>query len=238
MTEPMNGRTVYQAQKRKVMLKFVFAFSYLLFSLSCSSNNQPVEASKVFSEPMAEKVEAQEGEAVAYFASGCFWCVEEVFEAVVGVREAVSGYSGGKASDANYSDVSAGRTNHAEAVQVFYDPKLVSYEELLNVFFLSHDPTTLNRQGPDRGRQYRSAIFFQSKEEEKLVHAKVSQLRADNVFDGDITTEIVKLDAFYAAEDYHQNYVIRNPNNGYVKSVSKPRYNRFIAKYEGKLKDH
>jgi peptide-methionine (S)-S-oxide reductase len=172
---------------------------------------------------------------VAYFASGCFWCVEAVFEAVKGVEEAVSGYAGGDASDATYSKVSSGVTNHAEAVAVYYDPEVISYETLLVVFFDSHDPTTLNRQGPDYGRQYRSAIFYTSEEEKNTATAHIKAILNDKKFK-QITTEVVPFEAFYEAEDYHQDYKLKNPDNSYVKAVSNPRFEAFAKKHPKLLK--
>lgn len=173
--------------------------------------------------------------AVAYFASGCFWCVEAVFESVEGVKEAVSGYSGGKASDANYQDVSAGRTNHAETVAIYYDPKVVDYQKLLVVFFDSHDPTTLNQQGPDRGRHYRSAIFYQTDEERQLAENYVKTLLKKGQF-SKITTEITAFTGFYEAEEYHQNFKLRNPNHPYIKRVSDPRLQQFKRKHPDLLR--
>jgi len=171
----------------------------------------------------------------AYFASGCFWCVEAVFESVIGVEEAISGYSGGSPADANYSDVSAGRTNHAEAVEVYYDPELISYETLLEVFFGSHDPSTLNRQGPDSGRQYRSAIFYQNNEEKQAADKYIKERLDEGVF-SKVTTQIVPFEAFYDAEEYHQDYEQKNPNQPYVRAVSIPRLKKFQKKYPQLLK--
>ena len=172
----------------------------------------------------------------AYFASGCFWCVEAVFESVEGVSEAVSGYAGGSAEDANYSAIGSGRTGHAEAVEVFYDPKVVSYETLLKVFFGSQDPTTLNQQGPDRGTQYRSTIFYKNDAEKVASEKYIAELTKDKVFDGAITTTLEPLVKFYDAEDYHQDYEARNPNQPYVRGVSVPRLNKFKAKFPELLK--
>lgn len=173
----------------------------------------------------------------AYFASGCFWCVEAIFESVEGVQEVISGYSGGSKQNANYGDVSAGLTNHAESVEIYYDSSVVTYETLLKVFFGSHDPTTLNRQGPDAGRQYRSAIFYQNEKEKEAAEQYIENLYKDNVFEeGTITTELSPFAAFYPAEDYHQDYERRNPNQGYVKAVSIPRLKKFQAKYPELLK--
>lgn len=176
-----------------------------------------------------------ENYSVAYFASGCFWCVEAVFEAVNGVEEAVSGYAGGSASDATYSKVSAGITNHAESVAVYYDPAVVSYETLLVVFYDSHDPSTLNRQGPDYGRQYRSAIFYTSEDEKMAANAYINEQLEQKKF-SQITTEVVPFEAFYEAEDYHQDYKLKNPDNSYVKAVSNPRFEAFAKKHPELLK--
>lgn len=172
----------------------------------------------------------------AYFASGCFWCVEAIFESVNGVQEAISGYSGGSAKDANYSDVSNGTTDHAEAVEVIYDPSVVSYETLLEVFFGSHDPTTLNKQGPDAGRQYRSAIFYRNEAEKIAAEKFVNTALASGKF-SKITTLIVPLEKFYDAEEYHQDFEQKNPNQGYVKAVSIPRLKKFQKAYPQLLKN-
>ena len=173
----------------------------------------------------------------AYFASGCFWCVEAVFESVLGVAEVVSGYAGGSAKDANYELVSAGSTDHAEAVEVYYDPKVVSFETLLQVFFDSHDPTTKDRQGPDAGRQYRSAIFYRNDAEKTQSEAYIKSLYDDGVFrPGTISTELAPFEAFYPAESYHQDFEKRNPNHPYIRNVSIPRLKRFESKRPELLK--
>jgi peptide-methionine (S)-S-oxide reductase len=177
-----------------------------------------------------------EGLSKAYFASGCFWCVEAIFEEVKGVEEVISGYSGGNSAQPTYSEVSSGKTRHAESVEVYYDPKVVSYATLLKVFFGSHDPTTLNQQGPDRGPQYRSVIFYQNAEEKALAEAYVNQLEQENVFNKPIVTEIVAFDKFYPAEAYHQDYEKNHPENPYVRSVSIPRLNRFKDRFPELLK--
>lgn len=199
---------------RTVLLLFLLIFS-------CQSQKQPHDLSKL---------------SKAYFASGCFWCVEAIFESVDGVAEAISGYAGGAKETATYALVSSGMSKHAEAVEVYYDPSKVSYETLLAVFFGSHDPTTLNRQGPDRGPQYRSAIFFTTEDEKKLALEKIEELTKNRAYEDPITTEISQLEAFYKAEDYHQDYEKRNPNNSYVRAVSVPRLNKFKAKFKHLLK--
>ena len=153
----------------------------------------------------------------AYFAGGCFWGIEGVFEHVKGVKTAVSGYSGGSAGSANYDAVSGGNSGHAETVRVIYDPAQVSYAQLLHVFFsVAHDPTQLNRQGPDRGPQYRSAIFFNSSEQEQAARRYVTQLTEAKFFPRPIVTQLVQLAAFYPAEEYHQDYMVKNPNQPYI----------------------
>ncbi|WP_430408621.1 peptide-methionine (S)-S-oxide reductase MsrA [Kordia sp.] len=215
------------------MKSIVLTILTLFFcTLSCTSNTATKEhvAKEKVTQQDLSKYET------AYFASGCFWCVEAVFESVKGVKEVVSGYAGGKAETANYQLVSAGRTDHAEAVKVYYDAKVVSYETLVKVFFGSHDPTTLNRQGPDAGRQYRSAIFYKNAKEKKIVDTYIKKLIADKVFNGTITTEITPYKAFYDAEAYHQDYEANNPNNPYIRGVSVPRLKRFQKKFPELLK--
>ena len=153
----------------------------------------------------------------AYFAGGCFWGIEGVYEHVRGVHSAVSGYSGGSAATANYDQVSGGDTGHAETVRVIYDPAQVSYGKLLHIFFsVAHDPTQLNRQGPDRGTQYRSAIFFKSAEQQQIAQRYIAQLTTSKFFQKPIVTEVVKLTAFYPAEAYHQDYMVHHPNQPYI----------------------
>ena len=175
----------------------------------------------------------QDNFAVAYFGSGCFWCVEAIFESVKGIEYAESGYSGGKVKNPSYNQICTGTTGHAETVKVVYDPKLISYDDLLRVFFNSHDPTTLNQQGPDKGTQYRSVIFYATDEEKEKAKAYIQKLLANKNFKS-ITTECTFFEKFYKAEDYHQNYERDNPDNPYVISVSKPRLNAFRKKHLNK----
>ncbi len=205
----------------------------IILAFAILSSSKCTKSTRVMTE-IQENVNLEEYQK-AYFASGCFWCVEAIFESVEGVKEVISGYAGGSKQDANYKAVSAGVTDHAESVEVYYDEKVVSYKTLLKVFFGSHDPTTLNKQGPDRGRQYRSAIFYQNDQEFKQAKAYIDQLN-DTTYDGKITTELSPLVAFYPAEDYHQNFEKLNPNQSYVRAVSIPRLKRFQSKFPGLLK--
>jgi len=174
--------------------------------------------------------------AEAVFAGGCFWCVEAVFEELDGVVEAVSGYAGGSAETANYEAVCTGRTGHAEAVKIVYDPSKVAYEQLLEVHFATHDPTTLNRQGADAGTQYRSAVFFADEREEKAARAYLEKLKASGAFPRPVVTTLEPLKAFYPAEAYHQDYVDKNPDQGYVRGVALPKVAKVREKFPDKLK--
>ncbi len=175
---------------------------------------------------------------VAYFASGCFWCVEAIFESVEGVSEAVSGYAGGFTDNPTYQTIGTGRTGHAETVAVYYNPDKVSFKTLVDVFFGSHDPTTKNGQHPDYGSQYRSIAFYSTDKEKKIIEDAIAKLNKE-LYKGKIVTEVTKHTKFYEAEAYHQNYEKRNPYNGYVRNVSIPRLNRFKKKFPELLKkDH
>lgn len=185
----------------------------------------------------AGRIPGQEELSTAYFASGCFWCVEAIYESVVGVVEVESGYAGGTEKNPTYEAVSYGKTSHAEAVRVHYDPDEVSFSTLVEVFFGSHDPTTLNRQGPDRGAQYRSIAFYQNPEEKDVIEQKIDSLTRSGMYSDPIVTQVVRFEKFYMAEDYHQDYEKKNPNNPYVRNVSIPRLNRFKNKFPELLKE-
>ncbi|SOE23067.1 peptide-methionine (S)-S-oxide reductase [Spirosomataceae bacterium TFI 002] len=212
----------------------IFCLLPLLMSFQleeCSSNNTQT----TYVETPAEELQ---GLQKAYFASGCFWCVEAVFESVKGVKESVSGYSGGTESNPTYQQVGAGLTSHAEAVEVFYDPNVISYQTLVKVFYGSHNPTTVNGQAPDFGPQYRSMIYYQNDEEKAIATAFKDSLDASGAYKQPIATEIVKFKKFWKAEEYHQDYEKRNPNQSYVVNVSVPRLKRFQAKFPELLKEN
>ena len=172
---------------------------------------------------------------VAYFASGCFWCVEAVFESVIGVEEAVSGYAGGHTLSPTYQTIGTGKTGHAETVAVYYNPKKVSFTTLLTVFFGSHDPTTVNGQHPDYGTQYRSIAFYTSDVEKQAIIKIIANLNKEK-YQGTIVTEVTPLKKFYRAEEYHQDFEKRNPNQEYVRAVSIPRLLKFKKKFPRLLK--
>ena len=174
----------------------------------------------------------------AYFASGCFWCVEAIFESVKGVDEVVSGYAGGSEKNPTYNQVAAGRTSHAEAVKVFYDPNKVSFLQLLDAYYGSHDPTALNYQGPDYGSQYRSIAFYQNETEKSLIDEYIKALEASGVYKKPIVTEVLPFTIFYEAEEYHQDFERKNPNNRYILNVSVPRLKRFQRLFPELLKEN
>ncbi len=201
-------------------------------------------------DPAAKKAEAATGDqgsviqqtsatgptATAVLAGGCFWCTEAAFEQLAGVLDVESGYAGGDEKTANYKAVSTGRTGHAEAIRITYDPGKIGYEQLLEVFFDAHDPTTLNRQGADKGTQYRSAIFYANEEEKVLAEKKIDELNARGTFPNKIVTRLEKLDGFYPAEDYHQDYARQNPFQPYIQGVSMPKVCKVREKHAGLLK--
>jgi peptide-methionine (S)-S-oxide reductase len=175
-------------------------------------------------------------EAVATFAEGCFWHAEIVFQSLVGVRDAVSGYAGGTDKNPDYEKVCSGTTGHAESVQVFYDPSKISYETLVKAFFASMDPTTLNRQGNDAGTQYRSIAFYRTDAEKKIIDAEIKRLTDVKKYSSKIVTEVVPFTKFYNAEDYHQEYIYNHPDNPYVHNVSIPDFLRFKSEFKGNFK--
>lgn len=177
-----------------------------------------------------------EGLETATFGSGCFWCTEAVFQRLKGVHTVVSGYSGGHVKNPTYKQVCSGKTGHAEVVQITYDPKQISYAELLEVFFKTHDPTTLNRQGPDRGTQYRSVIFYHNDEQRKLAEQCKRELNAARAFGAPIVTQIVAFREFFPAEDYHQDYFALNPQQPYCTMFIRPKVEKLEKVLSGKLK--
>jgi peptide-methionine (S)-S-oxide reductase len=191
-----------------------------------------------FPDPVVDAALADKaGESRAILAGGCFWCVEAVYKGLVGVSSVKSGYAGGTADTADYETVSSGTTDHAESVEVGYDPSRISYGQILKVFFaIAHDPTQLNRQGPDTGRQYRSAIFYTDDDQKRVAQAYIDQLNKAHVFDKPIVTEVVPLEAFYQAETYHQDYAARNPLNPYIVFNAQPKVRKLRSYQQAKEK--
>jgi peptide-methionine (S)-S-oxide reductase len=205
---------------------FIYCLLLLVSFSSCAQQELPIKQK-------TKQVDLS-NYSTAYFASGCFWCVEAVYESVDGVVEAESGYTGGKVVNPSYEAVCSGKTGHAETVKIYYDSSKVNYYQLVQVFFQSHDPTTLNKQGPDSGTQYRSAIFYQSTAEKEIANVVIDSLLKNAIFPV-ITTEIGPFEKFYVAEKYHQNFKTCNPNHPYIQNVTNSRLkefeqNRFILK--------
>jgi peptide-methionine (S)-S-oxide reductase len=181
-------------------------------------------------------METNQPKEVATLGGGCFWCLEAVFDDVRGVESVESGYAGGDEPNPTYRQVCAGTTGHAEVVQVTFDPRVISFRELLEIFFTIHDPTTLNRQGADVGTQYRSAIFYHSPEQKETAEQTIKELNAEGIWDAPIVTEVVPLTEFYVAEDYHQEYYAQNPSQPYCRAVVAPKVAKFRQKFLEKLK--
>lgn len=196
------------------------------------------ESDPVASLTIAELDAAYEGLEKAYLAGGCFWCTEASLDRIKGVADVFSGYAGGEEPNPTYRQVASGQTGHAEAIVVYYDPEVITYEKILDVFFVAHDPTTLNRQGPDRGPQYRSTVFPVDDEQERIARAKIDELNASK-FNGQIVTTIEKAEPFYLAEAYHQDYYEdpNNPNQGYVNNVSKPKVDKVMKVFKDRVKE-
>ena len=206
----------------------VAASIVLLFS-SCLSKAQTEEV--VLSE-------VREGNAVATFAGGCFWCTEAVFERVIGVENVVSGYSGGKEKSPSYRNVSYGMTTHAESIQIYFDADIVSYDELLEIFFtIAHDPTQVDRQGPDVGKHYRSAIYYHNADQKASIDKILAKFKKEEKFAKPIATEIAAFDRFWLAEDYHQDYYELNPGNPYLRVNAVPKVNKLKKFYPKKVKE-
>ena len=210
--------------------KILYTFLIFVFFSSCGQTTESNNQQSVENIPTDTTLEK------AYFASGCFWCVEAIFESVKGVEESISGYSGGHTKNPTYQDSNTGTTGHAEAVEIYYDPKIVSFSTLVNVYFGSQNVTQVNGQGNDIGSQYRSIIFYQSEEQKNIINKKITSLNAQLSPDK-VAAEVTLFTKFWIGEDYHQNYEKLHPNQGYIRSVSVPRLKKFQAKFPKLIKE-
>jgi peptide-methionine (S)-S-oxide reductase len=208
----------------------VALFSVIILSSCVQSQNKELVI------PVGSAKKPAGKESVATFAEGCFWHAEIVFQSLVGVRDAVSGYAGGHDTDPDYEKVSSGNTGHAETVQVYYDSTKISFKTLVDAFFASLDPTQLNRQGNDRGTEYRSIAFYRNANEKAIIDAAIKQLTDSKKYKDKIVTEVVPFTKFYPAEDYHQEYILNNPGNSYVRIVSIPEFLKFKEEFKGNFK--
>lgn len=214
-------------------ISFIILLS-LLFSCQNQAQNNPKQLEVQNAEPIV--VAMENGLARAYFASGCFWCVEAVYESVKGVEEVINGYSGGHTSNPTYETSNTGQTGHAESVEVIYNPNVVSFETLVDIYFGSQNPTQINGQGPDNGSQYRSIIFYQNEEQKQIILNKKEALAKQ--LNAKIAAEVYPFQKFWKAEDYHQNYEKLHPENPYIQNVSIPRLRKFQTKFPHLLKDN
>ncbi|MGG9963680.1 peptide-methionine (S)-S-oxide reductase MsrA [Ferruginibacter sp. SUN106] len=212
-------------------MKNLFAIIALVTFSSCAQS----QSSSNLKIPLGSKVKSA-NEAMAVFGEGCFWHAEIVFQSLAGVRDAVSGYAGGTVAKPDYETVCTGSTGHAEVVQVFYDTTKISYETLVKAFFASMDPTELNRQGNDEGTQYRSVAFYQNDREKQIIDAEIKRITDSKKYSHKIVTQVLPYKTFYAAEDYHQEYIYHHPENGYVQNVSIPDYLEFRKEFKGNFK--
>jgi len=212
---------------KKIQIIIVSIIAIYAHSCAQSANNEEKNTTPMNSTQNLE---------IATFGSGCFWCTEAVFERLEGVDRVVSGYSGGHIKNPTYKEVCTATTGHAEVCQIYFDPSVITYEELLDVFWHTHDPTTLNKQGNDVGPQYRSVIFYHNDKQKQLAEASKLKMDESGAFADPVVTEIIPLEIFYEAEDYHQEYFEKNPNQPYCTFVVAPKVKKFTAKYPDKLK--
>ena len=221
---------------KKYLLLFL-SISLLSVQAACQSNEKNKEAETVAQkEQTPVKVESDDGFERAYFASGCFWCVEAIYESVKGVQESISGYSGGHTENPTYEASNTGRTGHAEAVEIIYDASVISFSDLVDVYFGSQNITQVNGQGPDNGSQYRSIIFYQNMEQKDIIDTKISEIE-NEIGAGKVAAQVLPFQKFWIGEGYHQNFERLNPNHGYIRNVSVPRLKRFQKKFPQLLKE-
>ncbi len=213
------------------ILLIIFVIALITLNVSCRQKNH-----KIYKDENINMSDQNAKLDTATFGEGCFWCTEAVFERLKGVNSVVSGYSGGTVTNPTYEEVCTGKTGHAEVTQIIYDPNVISYQELLIVFFRTHDPTTLNKQGADTGTQYRSVIFYHNEKQKELAEFAKKKINEEKLYDNPVVTEIAPFTKFYKAEDYHQNYYDNNPNQGYCAFVIAPKVEKFEKLFKGKLK--
>ncbi|TNJ44608.1 peptide-methionine (S)-S-oxide reductase MsrA [Tamlana fucoidanivorans] len=217
-------------------MKHLISFFTLVLFCSCQNNAQTNKTQEAVIQANPVEVPVEHGKAKAYFASGCFWCVEVIYESVKGVEESISGYSGGHTKNPTYEASNTGKTGHAEAVEIIYDPKIVSFETLVDVYFTSQNITQVNGQGNDKGSQYRSIIFYQNEAQKQIILKKKTELEQQLKIK--VAAEVYPFQKFWIAEDYHQDYEKKHPNHPYIQNVSIPRLNRFKSKMPHVLKDN
>lgn len=215
-------------------MRLLAVLLFFTITTACGNSNEEKTRPEIANADPVQ-VPSQDGLERAYFASGCFWCVEAVYESVKGVEEAISGYSGGHTKNPTYESSNTGRTGHAESVEVIYDPEIIDFATLVDVYFGSQDPTQKNGQGPDIGSQYRSIIFYQNEDQKKIIEQKVEELEKE--LDKEVAAEILPFQKFWKAEEYHQDYEKKHPQDPYIRNVSIPRIQKFQRKFPHLLKE-
>ncbi len=233
--------STHASPRRSLILGFslllLLTVAFSLHRVSSTSTNSTLAIAKIIDAPIDIPTPQAIGTQTIVLAGGCFWGTEAVFEQLKGVSNVVSGFSGGSAATAHYDTVSGGNTGHAEAIQITYDPQQISFGQLLKIyFFVAHDPTQVNRQSPDNGTQYRSAIFFANSEQQTVSQAYIDKLDRDRIFPQPIATQLVALTKFYPAEDYHQNFIAHNPNYPYVVIHDRPKIARLRQQFPNLVK--
>ena len=222
--------------KKTITLTIITTLIFMQGSCQQSNKKNKEKESIAQMELTPIQVRSQDGYDRAYFASGCFWCVEAIYESITGVQESISGYSGGFIDDPTYESSNTGLTGHAESVEIIYDASLISFSQLIDVYFGSQNITQVNGQGPDSGSQYRSIIFYQNEEQKKIINAKIAELETE-LGEGKVAAQVVPFQKFWVAEEYHQNYERLHPENPYIQNISIPRLKRFQQKFPELIKD-
>lgn len=219
-------------------MKYLFISLLILNLYNCSETGESINSASVTpSKPSSITKAQKEKLSIATFAGGCFWCTEAIFERTKGVVDVVSGYTAGKTKNPTYRQVGMGMTGHTEAIEIYYDTTMIDYPKLVEIFFATHDPTTLNRQGPDVGTQYRSGAYYRNEVEKAIIEKHIAKLNDSGKYKNPIVTEVAPLDKFYLAEDYHQDYYEIHPENPYVQNVSKPKVIKFTKLYPELVKE-
>ncbi len=216
-------------------MRSLFILTFSIFLFSCGNGNTQTVTKEEIANAEPIEVPMENNMAKAYFASGCFWCVEAIYESVKGVDEVISGYSGGHTENPTYESSNTGTTGHAEAVEVIYDPEVIDFPTLVEIYFGSQNPTQVNGQGPDQGSQYRSILFFQNQEQKEAIEAIKTEV--SKKYDQPIAAEVLPFQKFWVAEDYHQDYEKLNPGNPYIQKVSIPRLNKFKQNFSHLLRE-
>lgn len=218
------------------MMKQILFYSLILLQLSACGQKSTIEQSATFKKMNENKTEKTANIDTATFGAGCFWCTEAQFQQLEGVQKVVSGYMGGTIDNPSYKEVCTGTTGHAEVTNIYYDASIISFDELLAAFFVSHDPTQLNRQGNDFGTQYRSVVFYHNDEQKEKANGYIQKLNQEKVYPSPIVTEVSAATIFYPAEDYHQNYYNQNGSEPYCRFVIQPKMEKFTKVFKDKLR--